>query len=141
MSIWISTGIKCTWNAVEILAIDAPDDEFDANKVDATIQASGGMRSFIRGLPGATARLTLWWDQTDTTHNNLYADMVAKTSRSLVLGSSGGLFPDGTSYTVTAFIKSIGPEEKLGDGRKATVEFQVTGVPSGSDFGMGGTPT
>jgi len=141
MSSWISTGIKCTWNAAEILAIVSPDDDVDANKIDATIQANQGMKSWIRGLPTGTLALEIWWDQTDTVHQALYADMASKTSRTLVLGSAGGTFPDSTSYTVTAFIKHIGPEEKVGDGRKATVEFQVTGVPAGADFGTGGTPT
>lgn len=98
---------------------------------DVTAFGTTGSRAYAAGLTSGTFKVELFWDATVDAHMNGLIGY--QTAVNFVFG------PDGSTsgyrkYTGTCFLKSLGEPIKVGEVKKFSMDFQITGAITATTY-------
>lgn len=80
-------------------------------------------RTYTQGISNATASLTLYYDQTSTSHTTLENLIAAPSAQPFILTLNTG-----QTYAFSAFVSSFAITAQAGEVVQATVQLQVNGL-------------
>ena len=80
-------------------------------------------RTYTQGISNATASLTLYYDQSSSSHTTLENLITTPSAPAFVLTLNTG-----QTYTFTAFVSSFAITAQAGEVVQATVQLQVNGL-------------
>jgi predicted secreted protein len=111
----------------EVSKLTIPKIKFDLHDVTSH-DSVGGFREFLPGLAdGESVTAELNWDPTDTVHQGVRDDSLAKTKRNFKL-IFPTVAPDNTC-SFSGYFTDISITANVGEPIKATVTIKVTGQP------------
>lgn len=98
---------------------------------DVTAFGTTGTRAFAAGLTTGTFSVEFFWDATIDSHLNL---LVGNTTAADFIYGPNGNTGGYRKYTGSCFIKSLSTPQQVGDVKKFSAEFQITGAITATTF-------